>query len=61
MAEYLHAGVRLVWLVYPVTQVVIEYSASWQVRRLTEGDALDGGNVIPGFTMPIARLFRQGL
>ena len=61
VAEYLRAGVRLIWLVYPETQVVIEYSASWQVRRLTEGDALDGGNVIPGFTMPIARLFRQGL
>ena len=32
------------------TQVVIEYSASWQVRRLTKGDVLDGGgDVIPGF------------
>ena len=60
VAEYLGAGVRLVWLVYPETQVVIEYSASWQVRRLTKGDVLDGGAVIPGFTMPLARLFRQG-
>ena len=60
VAEYLRAGVRLVWLVYPETQVVVEYAASWQVRRLTEGDALDGGAVIPGFTMPLARLFRQG-
>ena len=60
VAEYLRAGVRLVWLVYPETQVVIEYSASWQVRRLTKGDVLDGGAVIPGFTMPLARLFRQG-
>lgn len=58
VAEYLRAGVRLVWLVYSETQVVVEFAASRQVRRLTKGDALDGGAVIPGFTMPLARLFR---
>ena len=45
---------------YPETQVVVEYVVSWQVRRLTKGDVLDGSDVIPGFTMPLARLFRQG-
>lgn len=59
VAEYLRAGVRLVWLVYPETQVVVEYRAGWQVRRMSKGDTLDGGDVIPGFTMPLARLFRE--
>ena len=57
--EYLRAGVRLVWLVYPDAQVVVEYAAGWQMRRLAMGDALDGGDVVPGFTMPLARLFRE--
>lgn len=57
--EYLRAGVRLVWLVYPEAQVVVEYAAGWQMRRLDGGDALDGGDVIPGFSMPLARLFRD--
>lgn len=59
VAEYLNAGVRLVWLVYPETQVVVQYQAGWQVRRLTRSDALDGGDVIPGFTMSLTRLFRE--
>lgn len=58
VAEYLRAGVRLVWLVYPEAEVVVEFAEGWQVRRLTKGDALEGGVVIPGFTMPLARLFR---
>lgn len=58
VAEYLRAGVRLVWLVYPETEVVVEFAEGWQVQRLTKGDALEGGVVIPGFTMPLARLFR---
>lgn len=57
--EYLRAGVRLVWLVYPETQVVIEYAAGWQMRRLAVGDSLDGGDVVPGFSMPLTRLFRD--
>jgi Uma2 family endonuclease len=58
VAEYLRAGVRLIWLVYPETQVVVEFAAGWQVRRLTKGDTLDGGAVVPGFTMALTRLFR---
>ena len=50
---------RLVWLVYPDAQVVIEYAAGWRMRRLAMGDALEGGDVVPGFTMPLARLFRE--
>lgn len=58
VAEYLRAGVRLVWLVYPETQVVVECAASRTMRRFEVSDALEGRDVIPGFTMPLARLFR---
>ncbi|HEY3450426.1 MAG TPA: Uma2 family endonuclease [Myxococcales bacterium] len=56
--DYLKAGVRLVWLVYPEIRSVIEYRSGGQVRQL-EGDAcLDGGDVLPGFSYRLTSLFK---
>ncbi len=56
--RYLEDGVQVIWLVDPFERIVIVYTAgSNQQTRLTEGDALDGGSVIPGFSMPVAALF----
>ncbi|QDU23147.1 Uma2 family endonuclease [Urbifossiella limnaea] len=54
--EYLEAGVRQVWVVYPETAVVDVYEPSSAARRLTRADTLDGGTVLPGFTLPLAEL-----
>lgn len=59
VTEYLSAGVPLLWVVYPRQEVVYVYESASQVRRLTPADTLDGGTVIPGFTLPLAELFPQ--
>jgi Uma2 family endonuclease len=57
VVEWLAAGVRLVWVVYPDERMVAEYRSLTQVRVLTAGDSLDGGDVIPGFTCTLSDLF----
>jgi Uma2 family endonuclease len=55
--EYLEAGARLVWLVYPRSRVVHAYESPTTVRVFTAADELDGGPVSPGFRVPMAQLF----
>lgn len=55
--EYLAAGSRLVWVVDPVTRSVAAYRSREEIRLLTEDDVLEGGDVLPGFRLPIAELF----
>ena len=57
VADYRAAGVKLIWLVYPRTQSVVEHRGD-QLRRFTKSDSLDGGEVLPGFALPLANLFR---
>jgi Uma2 family endonuclease len=54
---YLQAGVRLVWLVNPATRIVAVYQTETDPVMLSEGDTLDGGDVLPGFTVPVAEIF----
>lgn len=56
--EYITAGVKLVWLVDPETNVVTVYSGNMRGVDHHDGDTLDGGTVLPGFTCPIADLFQ---
>jgi Uma2 family endonuclease len=57
--EYFDSGSRLVWLVYPAAKTVAVYeSASAEpTRTLTEADVLDGGRVLPGFSIPVSEIF----
>lgn len=54
--EYLAAGVRLVWVVDSRRHVVLVYPGG---HTLAETDTLTGGEVLPGFTVPVTRLFRR--
>jgi Uma2 family endonuclease len=58
---WLDAGVRLVWIVWPASrQVDVWRSApAVEVRTLDGSDVLDGEDVLPGFTFPIAQLWRR--
>jgi hypothetical protein len=62
--EYFTAGVQLVWEVDLVRRTVGVYTAADQKTTLGEDDTLDGGAVLPGFTLPLkvllAELDRQG-
>jgi len=55
--EYFLAGTRLVWQVNPRKRTVDVFTAPDTCKTLTEADALDGGDVLPGFTLPVKRLF----
>lgn len=57
VADYLRAGVLLVWVVYPKTRTVMRFQSNAQPQRLTVADTLDGGDVLPGFTLPVAECF----
>ena len=55
--EYLQAGARLVWVLYPDTRTVKVHAADRTVRWLGPGDTLTGDDLLPGFTLPLDRLF----
>jgi Uma2 family endonuclease len=55
--EYLEAGVRLVWVIYPKLGWVHVYESLARMRGLTVADRLDAGEVLPGFTLPLRELF----
>lgn len=55
--EWLRAGVRLVWVLYPDTRSVAVFSGLRNVRVLTQADQLDGGDALPGFTCHVRDLF----
>ena len=61
-SEYFAGGSRLAWQVYPPTRRVRVYTAIDTFVELGEEDTLDGGPVLPGFTLSIRRWFeRAGL
>ena len=57
--EYFAAGVRLVWEVDPDSRTVVVFNAPESMTMLTATDVLDGGDVLPGFTLPLAQLFAE--
>lgn len=59
MQRWIAAGVRLGWLVWPKSQQVDVWRAGSTQPELTlsVGDALDGMDVLPGFSYALARLF----
>ena len=59
LGEYFEKGVRLVWLVRPRTRVVDVYTAVDRFTKLTASTTLDGGDVLPGFSVLVADLFRK--
>jgi Uma2 family endonuclease len=55
--EWLGAGVRLVVVVNPRKRAVTVYRSRTDIVVLTEDEVIEGGNVVPGWTMPVASLF----
>lgn len=56
--EYLDNGVKLVWIVDPERQIVTVYHADRSARIVTSDETLDGEDVLPGFSVQVAELFR---
>ena len=57
--EYFHYGVQVVWVIAPEERQVYVYDAPTHVRILTGQDELTGGEVVPGFRMPLGHLFQH--
>lgn len=57
--EYCFAGTSLVWLVDPKKRIVTVHSSPDSSVVLTENDTLDGSEVLPGFALPVRRLFER--
>jgi Uma2 family endonuclease len=57
--EYFEAGVRLVWCVDIRTRTVAVYTSPEKPRIFTDLQTLDGGDVLPGFELPLEPLFAE--
>lgn len=55
--EYLAAGTPMVVLVDTQNREVIVFHASGETVELTESDVLDGGDVVPGWKLPVREIF----
>lgn len=55
--DYLMAGVRLIWIIYPQKQVVAVYRQNGNASILFETDMLDGEDVIPNFQLSLEKIF----
>ncbi len=59
--DYIAIGVRLVWVISPVTKVVEVYRPGQDKPSIYGvNDELDGENVIPGFKLKVRDLFEVG-
>jgi Uma2 family endonuclease len=61
--EYLAAGARLVWVVYPSSRRVWvrrpAAAAAGPATELTANDTISGEDVIPGFTCKVSEFFEE--
>ena len=57
VAEWLEAGTRMVIVVNPRRRSVRVHRSPTAVDDLVEGDTIQGGDVVPGWSMPISGLF----
>ncbi len=54
---WLSYGTRMMWAANPESRSVDVYRPGEQTATLTESDTLDGLDILPGFTCPVADIF----
>ncbi|HEY4328490.1 MAG TPA: Uma2 family endonuclease [Phycisphaerae bacterium] len=57
--EYFKAGTRLVWEIDPQTRTATVYTDPENLTLLKEDQSLDGGEVLPGFSLSLRELFGE--
>ena len=55
--DWLQAGCPMVWVVDTETRTVSVYRSLREIAILTVADTLTGGEVLPDFTVPVAKIF----
>lgn len=59
IVEYFDNDARLIWVLNPEEQVVLVYHTPQPDKLLRMNDALDGEDIVPGFSMPVSELFAE--
>ena len=57
VADYLETGSRIVWVVDPLHRAVVVHEPDRLERTLAHGEILDAEPLLPGFRLPVSRLF----
>lgn len=57
VTKWLAAGAIEVWVINPKLKAVTVYRSSNDIDVRTEKETLDGGEVVPGFQIPVAEIF----
>ncbi|MCI0684258.1 MAG: Uma2 family endonuclease [Gemmataceae bacterium] len=57
LLKYFAAGVEAVWVVHPLSQRIYAYDSPTACKILEMAGTLDGGKLLPGFSMPVAEVF----
>jgi Uma2 family endonuclease len=55
--DYFLAGIRIVWIIDPRKEKADVYTAPDKKKRVGPDQALEGGEVLPGFTLVLKELF----
>ena len=59
LTDYLNAGTKLMWVVYPELRTVDVYKPDHTAISLKGDDVLEGGNVLLGFQLPVKDIFKR--
>jgi Uma2 family endonuclease len=57
--EFLRAGTRQVWVIYPRSRTIDIFKPVAEPRLLNADDTLDGGDVLAGFSVPVREVFKK--
>jgi Uma2 family endonuclease len=55
--QYLHAGVEIVWVLYPRDQTIHVSESSHNARILEAEDLLEAPTLLPGFSVRVSEFF----
>jgi len=56
LKDYRSAGAKCVWVVNPESRILRVYGPDSSLIELAETDTITGGNVLPGFSIPVKDL-----
>ncbi|MEK7484411.1 MAG: Uma2 family endonuclease [Planctomycetota bacterium] len=55
--DWLEAGTQMVLVINPRKRIATQYRSKQEIRVFSENESLDGGDVVPGWTLLIKDLF----
>lgn len=57
ISELFQGGTKLIWVIDPDLRAADVYSSPEKFKHLSVKDALPGGSALPGFSLPLSKLF----